>query len=70
MKSESPQRQMNSATSEETAAASEDLSGQTEYLKNMMARHFSGDGEQALPASRKSLPEPNAFPDRLDFGKY
>ena len=65
--------QMNSATSEETAAASEELSGQAEYLKNMVGQ-YTQDGEISVLNASGTLPKAPAQADtpltETDFGKY
>jgi methyl-accepting chemotaxis protein len=62
--------QMNSATSEEAAAASEELSGQAELLKSMVAQ-FGHEGEARVQVpSRAGRDKPVISLGASDFGKY
>jgi methyl-accepting chemotaxis protein len=72
--------QTTSATAEESAAASEELSGQAEYLKEMVGRFTLADGgaagqPQRKPASRRAISDggrakPRIKMDDTEFGKY
>ena len=57
--------QQNSATSEEAAAASEELSAQAQNMQGLVARFrisSNGNGRSQTPAARKS-PERRALPE-------
>mgnify|MGYP000135602085 CR=1 FL=1 len=70
--------QTNSATSEETAAASEELSSQAEMLRGMVARfNLRNKSEDAIDMAEevKAIPEARKKEDTImlsddDFGKY
>lgn len=59
--------QINSATAEESAAASEQLSSQAELLKNMVGRFRLKEGIAALPytAGTGILESPAGFPNLM-----
>lgn len=67
--------QTNSATAEESAAASEELSGQAQMLKSMISHFVLPDAESQLPTPSfeqtvPSAPQPSApveYPDSMDY---
>lgn len=56
--------QNNSATAEESAAASEELSSQAELLKEMVARFQLNQGTKAFGRKKSNAPWRQCFPSR------
>jgi methyl-accepting chemotaxis protein len=66
--------QQNSATAEESAAASEEMSGQSIMLEELIAQFKlkdSGSGRLSTPARKQiAMPEKVSYTSDGDFGKY
>ncbi len=62
--------QTNSATAEQSAAASEELSGQSEILKEMVSRFRLNEGMRALPQYGAGSSSPSKIVLDEEFDKY
>jgi hypothetical protein len=62
--------QTNSATAEQSAAASEELSGQSEILKEMVSRFRLNEGMKALPQYGSGYSSPSKIVLDEEFDKY